>query len=45
MQNVTIIEVVVYSMTALFCLKLSYDFYKSDKEDKEYIERIKTKSC
>jgi len=45
MQEITISEFLVYGTTALFCLKIVYDFIKSDKEDQAYINKIKSSTC
>jgi len=45
MQEITITEFLVYGITTLFCIKIVYDFIKSDIEDKAYIEEIKKTSC
>ena len=45
MQEITLTEIIIYGITAVFCIKISYDFYISDKEDQEYIKELKSSTC
>ena len=45
MLDMTLTEIIVYGITVIFCCRISYDFYISDKEDREYIKELKSSNC
>ena len=35
------LNILIYTATIIISSKILYDFYKSDKSDREYIEKLK----